>query len=59
MLARFVVGRLAIEQAEARASRLLRARVGAICCTQPQIALNIDRVEDVARANARFAPVSV
>jgi GTP:adenosylcobinamide-phosphate guanylyltransferase len=55
VLARFAIGRLTIEQAEARASRLLHARVGAIRCTQPQIALNVDRVEDVARANARFA----
>jgi GTP:adenosylcobinamide-phosphate guanylyltransferase len=54
VLARFAVGLLAIEHAEARASRLLAARVGAIRCTQPQIALNVDRVEDVARANARF-----
>ena len=44
----------ASSDAEARASRLLAARVGAIRCTQPQIALNVDRVEDVARANARF-----
>jgi GTP:adenosylcobinamide-phosphate guanylyltransferase len=51
---RFAFGRLRIADAEARASRLLAARVGAIRCTQPQIALNVDRVEDVARANARF-----
>jgi GTP:adenosylcobinamide-phosphate guanylyltransferase len=55
VLARFAIGRLRIEDAEARASRLLAARVGAIRCTQPQIALNIDRLEDVARANARFS----
>ncbi len=55
MLARFALGRLAIAQAEARGSRLIGgARVGAIRCTQPQIALNVDRVEDVAQANARF-----
>ncbi len=54
VLARFALGRLAIEQAEARASRLLAARVGAIRCTQPRVALNVDRVEDVARAEARF-----
>jgi hypothetical protein len=51
---RFAIGRLRIADAEARASRLLAARVGAIRCTQPQIALNVDRVEDVVRANARF-----
>ncbi len=55
VLARFAIGRLTIEQAEARASRILRANVGAIRCTRPQIALNVDRAEDVARANARFA----
>jgi hypothetical protein len=54
MLARFAIGRLAIEQAEARASRLLNARVGAVRSTHAQIALNVDRVEDVALANARF-----
>jgi CTP:molybdopterin cytidylyltransferase MocA len=54
--ARFALGQLAIADAEARASRLLGgARVGAIRCTQPQIALNVDRVDDVARANRRFA----
>ena len=54
VLARFALGRLSIEQAEARASRLLGARVGAIPCTHAQVALNVDRVADVARANARF-----
>jgi hypothetical protein len=52
---RFALGRLTIEQAEARASRLLHARVGAIRCTRPEIALNLDRLADVERANARFA----
>jgi hypothetical protein len=53
--ARFALGRLAIPEAEARAGRLLGgARVGAILCTQPQVALNVDRVADVALANARF-----
>lgn len=56
LAARFAFGRLAIATAEARASHLLDgARVGAVRCTQPQIALNVDRVSDVARANARFA----
>jgi len=54
VLARFALGRLSVEQAEARGSRLIGARVGAIRCTQAQIALNVDRVEDVAKANARF-----
>ena len=55
VLARFAIGRLTIEQAEARASRLLGARVGAVRCTHAEIALNVDRVDDVARARARFA----
>lgn len=54
ILARFALGRLAVEQAEARASRLLGARVGAIRCTHAQVALNVDRVADVALANIRF-----
>ena len=55
VLARFALGRLAIEHAEARASHLLRARVGAVRCTHAQVALNVDRVADVTLANARFA----
>jgi hypothetical protein len=55
VLLRFAIGRLSIADAEVRASRLLDgARVGAIRCTRPQIALNVDRVDDVARANRRF-----
>jgi GTP:adenosylcobinamide-phosphate guanylyltransferase len=54
VLARFALGRLTIAAAEERASRLIGARAGAIRCTQPQIALNVDRVEDVRRANLRF-----
>jgi GTP:adenosylcobinamide-phosphate guanylyltransferase len=55
VLARFALGRLTIAGAEERASRLIGARAGAIRCTQPQIALNVDRVDDVRRANLRFA----
>ena len=52
VMLRFALGRLTIEQAEERASRMLGgARVGAIRCTFPQIALNVDRVADVERAN--------
>jgi molybdopterin-guanine dinucleotide biosynthesis protein A len=55
VMARFAVGRLQIDQAEARASYLLGgARVGAIRCTHAEIALNVDRVADVALARARF-----
>ena len=52
VMLRFLLGRLTIEEAEQRASRMLDgARVGAVRCTRPQIALNVDRVADVARAN--------
>lgn len=58
MMARFAVGQLAIVDAERRATRLLGgARVGAIRCTLPQVALNVDRIDDVAKANARFVAV--
>jgi hypothetical protein len=49
-LARFAIGRLTIEHVERRASKLLGARAGAVRCTHPQVALNVDRIEDVARA---------
>jgi hypothetical protein len=51
-LARFAFGSLSISRAEARASALLGARAGAVRCTHPEIAINIDRVDDVARAEA-------
>jgi GTP:adenosylcobinamide-phosphate guanylyltransferase len=49
-LARFALGRLSIADAEQRASRLIDARAGAIRCTHPEIAINVDRPADVARA---------
>lgn len=55
VLVRFALGRASIAEAETRASTLLGGvRVGAIRCTQPQIALNVDRVADVALARATF-----
>jgi GTP:adenosylcobinamide-phosphate guanylyltransferase len=51
-LARFALGRLSIAAAEARASHLIDARAGAIRCTHPEIAVNVDRPTDVALANA-------
>lgn len=51
-LARFAVGRLSLADAEARASVLLGAPAGAIPCTHPEIAINVDRPADVARAVA-------
>jgi hypothetical protein len=53
-LARFALGTLRIAAAEERASELLRARAGAIRCTHPEIALNVDRESDVALAEALF-----
>lgn len=56
VLLRFALGRLSIADAERRAQRLLGgARVGAIRCTRPEIALNVDRIADVALANRRFS----
>jgi GTP:adenosylcobinamide-phosphate guanylyltransferase len=56
ILLQFAIGRLDIAGAERRASHLLGgARVGAIRSTHADIALNVDRVDDVARANARFS----
>jgi len=43
----FLFGRLSITAAEARATRLLGAPAGAIQCTHPEIAVNVDRVSDV------------
>lgn len=52
VLLRFALGRLAIADAEARATAILRAPVGAIRCTHPEIAVNVDRPSDVAHAAA-------
>lgn len=49
-LARFAFGRLSIAGAEERTSRLLAAHAGAIRCTHPEIAVNVDRPADVALA---------
>lgn len=46
----FGLGRLSIAAAEARASRLLGAPVAAIVSRYPEIAVNVDRVSDVALA---------
>ncbi len=52
LLARFAIGRLSIEEAEARASRILAAPAAAIRCTHPEIAINVDEPGDVAQATA-------
>jgi hypothetical protein len=55
VLARFAVGRLSIADAERRASTIIGAPVGAIRCTHPEIAVNVDRPSDVALAEALLA----
>ena len=50
MFARFVVGRLSIAAAEARASKILGAPVRALVSPYPETAVNVDRVSDVALA---------
>ncbi|GAC1416856.1 MAG: nucleotidyltransferase family protein [Candidatus Velthaea sp.] len=55
VLVRFALGRLSIEAAEARASRILGAPAAAIRCTHPEIAVNVDRVSDVPLAEALIA----
>jgi molybdopterin-guanine dinucleotide biosynthesis protein A len=52
MLARFSVGQLSIAAAEARASKILGAPVRALVSPYPQTAVNVDRVSDVALAEA-------
>ncbi len=50
VLARFALGRLSISDAERRASHLLGAPVRALASPHAQIAVNVDRVSDVALA---------
>jgi GTP:adenosylcobinamide-phosphate guanylyltransferase len=52
VLARYAVGRLAIVDAENRASRILGARVRALVSPFPETAVNVDRVSDIALAEA-------
>jgi GTP:adenosylcobinamide-phosphate guanylyltransferase len=58
VVARFALGRLSIAGAESRATRILRAPAGAICCTHPEIAVNVDRPADVELAAALIAAQS-
>lgn len=50
MLALFAVRQLSIAQAEARGSKILGARVRALVSSYPDMAVNVDRVSDVALA---------
>jgi GTP:adenosylcobinamide-phosphate guanylyltransferase len=51
LVPRFALGFLPIAAAEARASTILRAPVGAICSTHAEIAVNVDRPADLAIAD--------
>ncbi|HEY0798553.1 MAG TPA: NTP transferase domain-containing protein [Candidatus Baltobacteraceae bacterium] len=50
ILARYALGQLSVRQAEERASKLLGAPARAAICTHPEVAVNVDRVDDVERA---------
>jgi GTP:adenosylcobinamide-phosphate guanylyltransferase len=52
---RFALGSLTIAAAERRASAILRAPAGAISCSLPEVAVNVDRPSDVALANELVA----
>lgn len=51
ILPRFALGSLTVAAAERRASAILHAPAGAIYCSHPEVAVNVDRVSDVALAN--------
>jgi hypothetical protein len=55
IVVRFALRRLSIADAERRATTLLGAPAGALRCTHPEIAINVDRPTDVALANALLA----
>ena len=52
VLARYAVGRLTIAGAETRASAILGARVRALVSPFPETGVNVDRVSDIALAQA-------
>jgi GTP:adenosylcobinamide-phosphate guanylyltransferase len=52
---RFAFGALTIAAAERRAGAILGAPVGAIRCSHPEVAVNVDRPSDVALANGLAA----
>jgi GTP:adenosylcobinamide-phosphate guanylyltransferase len=53
-LSNYALGRLTIEAAERRAAELLGAPAAAAVCSHPEIAINLDRPDDVDRAEALF-----
>jgi len=50
ILPRFALGSLTVEAAERRASAILHAPAGAIACTHPELAVNVDRLSDIELA---------
>jgi GTP:adenosylcobinamide-phosphate guanylyltransferase len=52
---RFALGSLTVAAAERRASAILRAPAGAIPCSLPEVAVNVDRPSDIALANGLVA----
>jgi len=50
VLVKFALRRLSVADAEAQASRVLRARVRAVISSFPEMAVNVDRPSDVALA---------
>lgn len=50
VLLRFAVRRLSVEQAEARASHIIGARVRAVISPYAEIGVNVDRLSDIALA---------
>jgi molybdopterin-guanine dinucleotide biosynthesis protein A len=56
VLLKFALGRLSIAEAESRAGAILQVRAGAIRCTHPEIAINVDRPGDVALAESLVRP---
>jgi GTP:adenosylcobinamide-phosphate guanylyltransferase len=55
ILLRFAIGTLTIAAAERRASAIVRAPAGAIRCVHADVAVNVDRVTDIALANGLLA----
>jgi GTP:adenosylcobinamide-phosphate guanylyltransferase len=51
VLPRFALGSLTVATAERRAAAILGAAAGAIRCSHPEVAVNVDRPSDVALAN--------
>lgn len=51
ILPRFAFGSLTVDAAERRASAILHAPAGAIVCSHPEVAVNVDRASDIALAN--------